>query len=457
MDNLDGTKDLTKGPIGKKLMSLALPIMATSFIQMAYTLTDIAWVGRIGSEAVAAIGIIGYANWMVSAVALLNKVGAEVSISQAIGAKDTGRARILSTHNLTMSVILSVVMCLLFFVGASLYVHLFKLQEDIASLSESYLRIFSTGFPFMFLAATFTGIYNAAGLSKIPFYISSIGLGINMILDPLFIFVFRLGTDGAAYATWISQAIVAGLFIYQIVVRDKLLGGFPLLGKLKKEYVNKLTKIGAPVSIFNGLFCLCSMFMVRLASEQGGYIGVMCFSTGSQIEAITWNSAQGLSTALSTFVGQNYSAGLYQRVMRAFKITLFIGLGIGTFSTLLFLFAGENLFAIFVPEEEAYIAGGQYLYVLAFSQIAMFLEISGQGLFYGVGRTIPPAINSIFFNYMRIPITFLFIYFGWGLESIWWSITDTTILKGFILLGWFYLLRNRIFNLKNKENENKRI
>lgn len=448
MTNVKGAKDLTKGPIGKKLMSLALPIMATSFIQMAYTLTDIAWVGRIGSEAVAAIGIIGYANWMVSATALLNKVGSEVSISQAIGAKDTQRARILATHNITMGIVLSIIMCLIFFLGSSLYVHLFGLEENIASLSGSYLRIFSTGFPFIFLAATFTGIYNAAGLSKIPFYISSIGLGINMILDPLFIFIFDLGTDGAAYATWISQGIVVGLFIYQIVVRDQLLGGFPLISKLKKEYVIRLTRIGAPVTMFNGLFCLCSMFMIRLASQQGGYIGVMCFSTGSQIEAITWNSAQGLSTALSTFVGQNYSAGLYQRVMHAFKITIYIGLGIGTFSSLLFIFAGENIFAIFVPEETAYIAGGKYLYVLAFSQIAMFMEIAGQGLFYGVGRTVTPAINSIVFNYLRIPLAFFLIYLGWGLEGIWWSITNSTILKGFMLLAWFYILRNKMFNLK---------
>ena len=324
MTNVEGTKDLTNGPIGRKLMILALPIMATSFIQMAYTLTDILWVGRIGSEAVAAIGIIGYANWMVSAIALLNKVGSEVSISQAIGAKDTSRARILATHNITMGIVLSIVTCLIFFFGSSLYVHLFKVEENIASMSESYLRIFSTGFPFIFLAATFTGIYNAAGLSKIPFYISSIGLGVNMILDPLFIFVFNLGTDGAAYATWISQAIVVGLFIHQLVIRDRLFGGFALIGKLKREYVNRLAKIGAPVAILNGLFCLCSMFMVRLASEQGGYIGIMCFATGSQIEAITWNSAQGLSTALSTFVGQNYSAGVYDRVMRAFKITIYI-------------------------------------------------------------------------------------------------------------------------------------
>lgn len=457
MTSVEGTKDLTRGPIGKELMTLALPIMATSFIQMAYTLTDIAWVGRIGSEAVAAIGIIGYANWMVSAAALLNKVGSEVSISQAIGAKNTRLGRILATHNITMGLILSIVMGLIFFLGSSLYVHLFELEESIALLSGSYLRIFSTGFPFIFLTATFTGIYNAAGLTKIPFYVSSIGLAINMTLDPLFIFVFDLGTDGAAYATWISQAIVVGLFIYQLMIRDKLLGGFPLIGKLKTKYIKKLTKLGAPVAIFNGLFCLCSMFMVCLASEQGGHIGVMCFATGSQIEAITWNSAQGLSTALSTFVGQNYAAGLYERVMRAFKMTIFIGLGIGTLSTILFLVAGENIFAIFVPEKAAYIAGGKYLYVLAFSQIAMFMEIAGQGLFFGVGRTVPPAINSIVFNYIRIPLAFLFIFWGWGLEGIWWSISGSTVLKGFILLAWFYILRNKIFNLKNKKNEKNRI
>ncbi|MEG1660704.1 MAG: MATE family efflux transporter, partial [Bacteroides sp.] len=85
---MQGIKDLTQGPIKRQLFNLAMPIMATSFIQMAYSLTDMAWVGRIGSEAVAAVGSVGVLMWMSSSISLLNKVGAEVSVGQSIGSKN---------------------------------------------------------------------------------------------------------------------------------------------------------------------------------------------------------------------------------------------------------------------------------------------------------------------------------------------------------------------------------
>ena len=79
-------KNLTEGPIRKQLFNLALPIMGTSFIQMAYSLTDMAWVGRLGSEAVAAIGAVGILTWMTQSISLMNKVGAEVTVGHSIGA-----------------------------------------------------------------------------------------------------------------------------------------------------------------------------------------------------------------------------------------------------------------------------------------------------------------------------------------------------------------------------------
>ena len=98
---MQGTKNLTQGPIKRQLFNLALPIMGTSFIQMAYSITDMAWVGRLGSEAVAAIGAVGILTWMTNSISLLNKVGSEVSVGQSIGARNEEDARNYSSHNLT--------------------------------------------------------------------------------------------------------------------------------------------------------------------------------------------------------------------------------------------------------------------------------------------------------------------------------------------------------------------
>ena len=90
---MQGIKNLTQGPINRQLFNLAMPIMATSFIQMAYSLTDMAWVGRLGSEAVAAIGSVGILTWMSGSISLLNKVGSEVSVGQSIGAQSQEDAK----------------------------------------------------------------------------------------------------------------------------------------------------------------------------------------------------------------------------------------------------------------------------------------------------------------------------------------------------------------------------
>lgn len=232
---MQGIKNLTQGPINKQLFNLAMPIMATSFIQMAYSLTDMAWVGRLGSEAVAAVGSVGILTWMSGSISLLNKVGSEVSVGQSIGAQNHEDARNFASHNITIALIISLCWGGVLFLLARPIIGIYELEAHITENAIAYLRIISTGLPFIFLSAAFTGIYNAAGRSKIPFYISGTGLVLNILLDPLFIFGFGLGTNGAAYATWISQAAVFGIFIYQLRCRDALLGRFSFFTRLKKN------------------------------------------------------------------------------------------------------------------------------------------------------------------------------------------------------------------------------
>ena len=103
---MQGIKNLTQGPINRQLFNLAMPIMATSFIQMAYSLTDMAWVGRLGSEAVAAVGSVGILTWMSGSISLLNKVGSEVSVGQSIGAQNYEDARCFASHNITIALVI---------------------------------------------------------------------------------------------------------------------------------------------------------------------------------------------------------------------------------------------------------------------------------------------------------------------------------------------------------------
>ena len=116
----------------------------------------------------------------------------------------------------------------------------------------------------------------------------------------------------------------------------------------------------------------------------------------------------------------------------------------GIFCTLLFVFFGSEVFSLIIPEKAAYEAGGVFLRIDGYSMLFMMLEITMQGVFYGIGRTVPPAVVSIGCNYMRIPVALLLVEMGLGVDAIWWAVSSTTIAKGLILTGWFIFIKKKI-------------
>lgn len=435
-----GIRDLTTGPIYSQLIRLAMPIMATNFVQMAYTLTDMAWVGRLGSEEVAAIGGVGIVMWLTSSFSFLTKIASEISIAQSIGAKRPEKAIAYASHSVTIALILGVLIALLLIAGADQIVAFLKLEPHISAMAASYLRIVASALPFFYLTNTFAGVYNGAGRSTIPFYLITTGLVFNMVLDPLFILGFGMGTDGAGIATFISQLLVMLLFIWQMKRKNGILNRFPYFVRLKKEYVIRILKLGAPIAIMNCLFAMISFYIARIASVYGGHLGVMSQATGSQIEGITWNTSNGFSTALSTFVAQNQSAGKTVRAAKAYRYTLLTLLSLGVMVTGAFMVYGKEIFGWFVPEEAARIAGGEYLFIVAFCQLFMMLESTTLGMWNGYGKTIPPAIISITLNSARIPLA-LWLASIYGINGVWIAITASAILKGIISPLWWKFRR----------------
>ena len=139
--NVSTIRDLTQGGIFRQLFSLALPLLAISFIQMAYNLVDLLWIGRLGSEAVAAVGSVGMLMWMMNSVAIISKVSAEITIGQSIGARRFDKASIYASHTTTIATILGLFFGILFFLFPNPYISFYQLETSIALEAESYLRI----------------------------------------------------------------------------------------------------------------------------------------------------------------------------------------------------------------------------------------------------------------------------------------------------------------------------
>ncbi len=449
-------RSLTSGNIRSQLLQLALPIMGSSFVQMAYTFTDMAWLGRLGSKSVAAVGVVSVLMWISYSIALINKTGSEVTIGQSLGANNRDKARDYASQNTSMAIGLGAFITIILLLWPREIISVYRLNEDVLAPAISYLRIVAFSLPMAFASMAFGGIYNGAGLTSIPFRVNAIGLAINMVLDPLFIFVFSWGTVGAAWATLLSQAFVFLYFLYRLRIHDHLLGRFKFFVSPVWKLYKHILSIGLPVAMLNSLFAIINMYMGRLASTTGGHIAVTTLSTGGQVEGITWNTSQGFSSALATFVAHNYAAGKKERIFKAYRLTLLFTSVFGLVSTILFVFFGAELYSIIIPEQEAYEAGGIYLRINGYSQLFMMLEIATQGIFYGCGFTVFPAIISIFGNCLRIPLAYLLLRSGLGVEALWWAISSSSILKGITCVTGLPWLRNIIKRKAikaQKENE----
>src|SRR5690554_627281 len=431
--------DLTTGSIYSALTKLALPIIGTSFVQMTYNLTDMAWVGRIGSDAVAAVGTAGFFTWLAGAVIMLVRVGAEVGVAQSIGRKNTEQAKGYVRHSIQLIVCLSVLYGLLLILLRKPLIGFYKLGTEIESSASTYLAIVALGMPFFMLNPIMTAIFNGAGDSTTPFRMNVIGLILNMILDPILIFglgpIPRLGTAGAAIATVIAQVTVTLFFVRHAKTRPELFSGLHLLKMPDRNQVKGIIRLGSPMAVQSALFTMISMVIARIIA-QWGPLPIAVQRVGSQIESISWMTAGGFQTAMSAFVGQNYGARQWERVRKGYYAGLGIVSLIGLFATFLLVFAGGPVFSLFIQEPEAIAHGIIYLRILGYSQLFMCIEIVTAGAFMGHGKSFPPAVVGIGFNLLRIPGALLLSATSLGLEGIWWAISLSSIGKGVVLSLW---------------------
>lgn len=423
--------------------------MGTSFVQMAYNMTDMIWIGRIGSNAVAAVGTAGFFTWLAFAFILIPKIGAEVGVAQSMGRQDMKEAKRYIRHTLQLVVFLALLYGTGLIVFRRSLIGFFNLGNvEITEMAKSYLVIVSLGMSFYFINPVFTGILNGYGNSRLPFALNVIGLAVNMILDPIMIHGLgpfpALGVKGAAIATVIAQSIVTCFFLYNIrKVEGELFCKIYILKKPDFTHIKSIVRLGLPAALQSGLFTIFAMVIARIIA-QWGPVPIAVQKIGSQIEAISWMTAGGFSTALSAFVGQNYGANKWDRIQKGYYVALRIVGVIGIGATCLLIFGARPVFNFFLQEEEALAYGIVYLRILGLSQLFMCIEIATAGAFNGLGKTVPPSIVGIFFNALRIPGALILSSSSLlGLNGVWWSISISSVLKGIVLSIWFIILLRR--------------
>ena len=429
--------NLTEGNITKTLTKLALPIMGTSLINMLYNLTDIMWLGRLSTNAVAGASAVGFLMWFGMGIVMISQIGVGIGVSQSYGKEDIDGAKSYISNAIKLDITLGIIYSLVLFTFRHQIIGFFNLGDpEVIQLALDYMVIICFGLIFHFINPVFSAIFNASGNSVTPFIINSVGLVVNIILDPALIFGIgffpEMGIKGAALATVIAQIVVCITFIIAAKKNRILFSGLNLLKLPELNYIKKIAKLGFPAFMQTAIHSGIGMIIARILSGWGP-MAIAVQGIGSQIESISWMTAEGFATAMSAFVGQNYGARNFDRVKQGYYKGLKIVCSIGLFSTILFIFGGEAIFKLFIQDDpQAIIEGGRYLRILGLSQILMCAEIASIGTFNGIGKTLPPSIIGITFNLFRIPGALILSATALGLSGIWWSISISSILKGII-------------------------
>ena len=441
--------NLTKGPILKTLTKLAIPIMASSFLGTLYNITDMAWIGLLGSKAVAGVGVGGMFTWLSQGLAAMARMGGQVQVAQCIGRGERDRAHGFAQAAVQLATLMGMAYAVISLLFARQMVAFFQLTDPEAQTAAlSYTKIACGLIVFSFLTLTMTGLYTAQGDSKTPFLANLIGLITNMILDPVLILgpgpFPKLGVVGAAIATVTAQAIVMTMMILGVIIQKKenVLKGIRLTAKIPKEYLGGLCRIGIPTAIQGMAYCAISMVLTRMVSAYGAE-AVATQRVGGQIESISWNTADGFAAALNAFIAQNYGAGKMDRVRKGYRASLWtVGIW-GLLISFVFICFPQAIADIFFHEPKAVATAVGYLVIIGFSEAFMCVELTTVGALSGLGRTRLCSIISITFTSARIPLA---IILGGliGLSGIWWALSVTSIIKGIIFTCTFlWITRKR--------------
>lgn len=391
----DNGSQITEGVIWKQLLLFFFPIVLGTFFQQLYNTADTVVVGRfVGTEALASVGgsaalivnlIVGFFIGLAS--------GATVIISQFYGARDQKQLNRSLHTAFAFSIVGSVIIAVIGILSAPWMLRIMNTPEVLMADSILYLRIYFSGILFVFIYNVGSSILRAVGDSKRPLYYLIICCILNIILDIILVIVFDMGVSGVAVATVFSQGVSAVLVTRALMHSDDLYQLNLREIRFYKASLLSLIWIGLPTGIQSIMYSGSNMF-IQASLNTFGTDAMAAWAAFGKIDAIYWmiNSAFGI--AVTTFVGQNYGAGKYDRMKKSVRIGIGMALVTALIITGFFFAAGRPLFRLFTTDNAVVNIGVEMLHLIAPAYfLFVFIELLS-GALRGTGDVLIPMIMT---------------------------------------------------------------
>ena len=394
--NNKNTLLMTQGNIWKLLITFSIPLIIGNLLQQMYNTADSIIVGNfVGSNGLAAVGSGTALINLIIAFAQGASLGAGVVVSQYIGADKKDKIKISVHTSICISIILGLILSLLgIFASPSLLI-MMKTPKVVLKSSILYLQIYCGGLIFNVIYNMATGILNAAGNSKKPLVYLAIASFTNIILDLLFIKIFKLGVMGAAIATDISQAISCILAIgyllkvksdYKLYIKDL---------KINKETAVKIIKIGLPTAIQNMVISFSNV-LVQSSVNAYGATAMAGYAAYLKIDGFNILPVLSISMAVTTFTGQNVGANRLDRVKKGMYSSLIMVLVYTVFIGAVLLIFSHQVLGLFTHSAQVIMYGQLAMkYFCPYYFLLGILNVLA-GTVRGAGKGIPPMIILLF-------------------------------------------------------------
>jgi len=436
-------KDMTQGSVTRHLLSMSSFLMMSMLVQTLYLLADLYWVGRLGKEAIAAVGVSGNLMMIVVAMTQALSVGATTLISQATGRKDQNHAELAFNQSLVLSSLVGLAVGVIFFALRVPYARSLGADALTARLASEYLLFFIPALMFQFPLVSLSAALRATGIVRVPVLLQMASVVLNMVAAPLLMFgvgpLPRMGVSGTALATLLSVLAANALFIVYYQRHYRYLRFRAALLRPRAKTWWAMLRIGIPAG---AEFALMTGYIaiVYLIIRQFGAAAQAGFGIGARVMQSMFLPVLALSFAVAPVIGQNFGARRLDRVRQTANSAFLLSTVLMGALTLVAQMGGIELIRAFSRDGSVISFGSEYLRVISFNFVAVGIAFTSSSVFQGLGDTLPPLASSATRLFLfAVPAIMLSRLPGFEIKQVWYlSVASVLVQAGanLLLLRW---------------------
>lgn len=439
--------DFSQGKVWKNIIFQAIPLTLAQLVQLLYNVVDRIYIGHLpGADnmALTGIGLTFPVITLVAAFTNLFGTGGTPLFSIARGREDEKEAEKIMGNVFSLLIRTSVFLFLFCYFLRRPILFLFGASEGSYVYADQYLRIYLFGTLFSMVATGMNGFINAQGYPRIGMLTTVIGAALNLLLDPLFIFVFQMGVGGAALATVISQSVSAVWVFRFLTGRKAILRIKKENLKLEGRLVKDIMALGTSGFIVQATNALVQIVCNITLQSYGGdlYVGIM--TVLNSVRELLSLPVSGITSGCQPILGYNYGAKKMGRVKEGIRFTALIGVGYTLIAWAFVMKFPHFLFSIFTEDVSMIESGNAALQIYFFGFCFMAFQFTGQCTFQSLGY----AKRAIFFSLFRkviivVPLTLLLPVWGLGVDGVFWAEPVSNLIGGLacFLTMWFTVYR----------------